>query len=111
MVTPNHLVGDLYNGSISNSIVGRQGNSNQLVVHRHDSASGMFWLGAYARQARGFRVFVPAFDILCKHVATSALHNSHEVSEQPKCYPGTRVVVLDHLVAWATALSYAYPVK
>jgi len=32
------------------------------------------------------------------------------VSEQPKCHPGTRVAILDHLIAWATALTYTYPI-
>ena len=38
------------------------------------------------------------------------MHNSGEVSDQPKCHPGTRVAILDHLIAWATALTYAYPI-
>ncbi|KDR84696.1 hypothetical protein GALMADRAFT_18773, partial [Galerina marginata CBS 339.88] len=39
-----------------------------------------------------------------------AMHNSVEVSE-PKCHPGTRVAILEYLVAWATALAYEYPIK
>jgi hypothetical protein len=45
-----------------------------------------------------------------KEVAANALHNSGEVSDQPKCHPGTRVAILDHLIAWAAALTYAYPI-
>ncbi|KDR76921.1 hypothetical protein GALMADRAFT_419203 [Galerina marginata CBS 339.88] len=40
----------------------------------------------------------------------SSLHNSEEVSDQPKCHPGTRVAILDHLIAWATALTFAFPI-
>jgi len=32
------------------------------------------------------------------------------VSDQPKCHPGTRVAILDHLINWATALAYTYPI-
>jgi len=45
-----------------------------------------------------------------QEVAANALHNSGEVSDQPKCHPGTRVAILDHLIAWATALTYMYPI-
>ena len=48
--------------------------------------------------------------MLKKEVAANALHNSGEVSDQPKCHPGTRVAILDHLIAWATALTYMYPI-
>ena len=50
------------------------------------------------------------FERLEKQVAANALHNSGEVSDQPKCHPGTRVAILDHLIAWATALTYTYPI-
>ncbi|KDR77579.1 hypothetical protein GALMADRAFT_407997 [Galerina marginata CBS 339.88] len=43
-------------------------------------------------------------------VAAGALHNSGEVSDQPKCHPGTRIAILEHLKAWATALKYIYPI-
>ena len=32
------------------------------------------------------------------------------MSDQPKCHPGTRVAILDHLIAWAAALAYTYPI-
>ena len=32
------------------------------------------------------------------------------MSDQPKCHPGTRVAILDHLIAWAAALTYTYPI-
>jgi len=51
-----------------------------------------------------------AFERLEKQVAANALHNSGEVSDQPKCHPGTRVAILDHLIAWAAALAYTYPI-
>ena len=50
------------------------------------------------------------FERLEKEVAANALHNSGEVSDQPKCHPGTRVAILDHLIAWAAALTYTYPI-
>ena len=50
------------------------------------------------------------FEYLQKQVAANALHNSGEVSDQPKCHPGTRVAILDHFIAWATALTYTYPI-
>ncbi|KDR84223.1 hypothetical protein GALMADRAFT_702712 [Galerina marginata CBS 339.88] len=50
------------------------------------------------------------FKDLCAQVPAGALHNSGEVSDQPKCHPGTRVAILEHLVAWAGALAYAYPI-
>ena len=50
------------------------------------------------------------FKLLKKEVAANALHNSGEVSDQPKCHPGTRVAILDHLIAWAAALTYTYPI-
>jgi len=50
------------------------------------------------------------FECLQKQVAANALHNSGEVSDQPKCHPGTRVAILDHFIAWATALTYTYPI-
>jgi hypothetical protein len=50
------------------------------------------------------------FKLLKKQVAANALHNSGEVSDQPKCHPGTRVAILDHLIAWAAALTYTYPI-
>jgi hypothetical protein len=43
-------------------------------------------------------------------VAANSLHNSGEVSDQPKCHPGTRVAILDYLIAWAAALAYTYPI-
>jgi hypothetical protein len=43
-------------------------------------------------------------------VAANALHNSGEVSDQPKCHPGTRVAILDHLIAWTAALAYTSPI-
>jgi len=50
------------------------------------------------------------FERLEKKVAANALHNSGGVSDQPKCHPGTRVAILDHLIAWAAALTYTYPI-
>ncbi|KDR84234.1 hypothetical protein GALMADRAFT_236917 [Galerina marginata CBS 339.88] len=50
------------------------------------------------------------FEMLGTHVATGAMHNSGEVSAQPKCHPGTRVAILDHLIAWATALTLTFPI-
>ena len=47
---------------------------------------------------------------LLKQVAANAFHNSGEVSDQPKCHPGTRVAIQEHLIAWATALTYTYPI-
>ena len=32
------------------------------------------------------------------------------MSDQPKCHPGTRVAILDHLIAWAAAVTYTYPI-
>ena len=45
-----------------------------------------------------------------KEVTANALHNSGEVSDQPKCHPGTRVAILDHIITWAAALTYTYPI-
>ena len=45
-----------------------------------------------------------------KEVAANALHNSGEVLDQPKCHPGTRVAILDHIIMWAAALTYMYPI-
>ena len=51
------------------------------------------------------------FEGLQKQVAANALHNSGEVSHQlPKCHPGTRVAILNHLIAWALALTHTYPI-
>ncbi|KAF8883167.1 hypothetical protein CPB84DRAFT_1750722 [Gymnopilus junonius] len=51
------------------------------------------------------------FQLLCDRVTASALHTSGEVSEQPKCHPGTRVAILNELNSWGAALVYEYPVK
>ncbi|KDR79890.1 hypothetical protein GALMADRAFT_136473 [Galerina marginata CBS 339.88] len=55
---------------------------------------------------------ISGFKDLCARVSSSAgaFHNSGEVSDQPKCHPGTRIAILDHLLAWAAALTYAYPI-
>ena len=58
----------------------------------------------------GADVTSAGFERLEKEVAANALHNSGEVSDQPKCHPGTRVAILDHLIAWAAALTYTYPI-
>ncbi|KDR84242.1 hypothetical protein GALMADRAFT_1340475 [Galerina marginata CBS 339.88] len=50
------------------------------------------------------------FETLEKYVTPGALHNSGEVSEQPKCHPGTRVAILEYLEAWGRALTYIYPI-
>ncbi|KDR72397.1 hypothetical protein GALMADRAFT_126549 [Galerina marginata CBS 339.88] len=50
------------------------------------------------------------FEKLGKQVAVGALHNSAEVSDQPKCQPGTRVAILENLEAWAAAVTYKHPI-
>ncbi|KDR84402.1 hypothetical protein GALMADRAFT_237253 [Galerina marginata CBS 339.88] len=50
------------------------------------------------------------FERLEKQVAANALHNSGEVSARPNCHPGTRIAILDYLIAWATALTYPHPI-
>ncbi|KAF8985585.1 hypothetical protein BDQ17DRAFT_1393750 [Cyathus striatus] len=40
------------------------------------------------------------FNILQKHIATSALHNSKESFDQPKCHPHTRERVQQEIVDW-----------
>ncbi|KAF8914413.1 hypothetical protein CPB84DRAFT_1841119 [Gymnopilus junonius] len=83
--------GDTYGGPIHGSTVGGEGNTNVINnIHNHG-------LG-------------PVFDRICSYVAANAYHNSGEVSAQPKCHPGTRVAILDHIISWATALTYTYPI-
>ncbi|KDR73130.1 hypothetical protein GALMADRAFT_251694 [Galerina marginata CBS 339.88] len=50
------------------------------------------------------------FRQLKDHVAEGALHNSGEVSDHPKCHPGTRTAILEHLETWTRALTYIYPI-
>ncbi|KDR67515.1 hypothetical protein GALMADRAFT_258135 [Galerina marginata CBS 339.88] len=52
----------------------------------------------------------PGFERLEKQVAAEALHNSGEVSDQPKCHPGTRVAILEYLETWAMAIIFTYPI-
>lgn len=42
-----------------------------------------------------------AFDLLYKATAYSALHNSGERFDPPRCHPNTRVAVLDRIMTWA----------
>ncbi|PPQ67940.1 hypothetical protein CVT26_005820 [Gymnopilus dilepis] len=81
--------GDNYDGPMNSSIIGGRENFNQINVHNHG-------LGL-------------VFDRFCTFVAANAMHNSIEISEQPKCHPGTRIAILDYLNAIAEELSYTYP--
>ncbi|KIM35380.1 hypothetical protein M413DRAFT_449767 [Hebeloma cylindrosporum] len=42
-----------------------------------------------------------AFDLLYNATAYSALHNSGERFDPPRCHPNTRVAVLDRIMIWA----------
>ncbi|KAJ6531523.1 hypothetical protein DFH09DRAFT_139072 [Mycena vulgaris] len=41
-------------------------------------------------------------DLLYRHVAMEALHNSGERFEEPACHPGTRTAILEQLGSWST---------
>ncbi|KDR84243.1 hypothetical protein GALMADRAFT_236936 [Galerina marginata CBS 339.88] len=84
-------------------------NSNVLVA---GGAVNHFAAGATANYVSGDSVerCEHGFRRLEEHVIAGALHNSGEVSDQPKCHPGTRVAILRHLQAWAAALTYMYPI-
>ncbi|KAF8914396.1 hypothetical protein CPB84DRAFT_1841105 [Gymnopilus junonius] len=88
--TPNLNERDILTGDINGSIVGGQGNTNQINIYSHG--------------------FGPVFDRLCRHVASNASFNSAEVAAQPKCHEGTRIAILDHLTSWAAASSYHYSI-
>lgn len=49
--------------------------------------------------------------LLQERVVTSALHDSGEVNDLPKCHPNTRVTILENLFTWASALTYAHAVQ
>ncbi|KDR76919.1 hypothetical protein GALMADRAFT_419273 [Galerina marginata CBS 339.88] len=66
--------------------------------------------GDYIVHAGGSKNALAFEQFVEDHVVAGALHNSEEVSDQPKCHPGTRVAILDHLIAWATALTIAIPI-
>ncbi|KAJ6551006.1 hypothetical protein DFH09DRAFT_988569, partial [Mycena vulgaris] len=44
-------------------------------------------------------------DLLYRHVAMEALHNSGERFEEPACHPGTRAAILEQLGLWSTDTS------
>ncbi|KAJ6531474.1 hypothetical protein DFH09DRAFT_1044486 [Mycena vulgaris] len=44
-------------------------------------------------------------DLLYRHVAMEALHNSGERFEEPACHPGTRTAMLEQLDFWSTDTS------
>ncbi|KAJ6531501.1 hypothetical protein DFH09DRAFT_1044504 [Mycena vulgaris] len=44
-------------------------------------------------------------DLLYRHVAMEALHNSGERFEEPACHPGTRTAILKQLGSWSTDTS------
>ncbi|KAJ6527341.1 hypothetical protein DFH09DRAFT_163552 [Mycena vulgaris] len=44
-------------------------------------------------------------DLLYRHVAMEALHNSGERFEEPACHPGTRTAILEQLGSWSTDTS------
>ncbi|KAF8813230.1 hypothetical protein BYT27DRAFT_6380376 [Phlegmacium glaucopus] len=39
-------------------------------------------------------------DVLCKHIAPGAFHNSDERYDPPKCHPQTRVAVIQAIIDW-----------
>ncbi|KAF9548272.1 hypothetical protein CPC08DRAFT_596359, partial [Agrocybe pediades] len=39
---------------------------------------------------------------LLEHVATAALHDSVHVVDPPKCYPNTRVAIIQGIIDWAS---------
>ncbi|KAF8800990.1 hypothetical protein BYT27DRAFT_7311356 [Phlegmacium glaucopus] len=43
-------------------------------------------------------------DLLASYIAPSALHNSAERYNPPKCHPSTRVAVLQHIMTWINDL-------
>ncbi|KAF8886251.1 hypothetical protein CPB84DRAFT_1749997 [Gymnopilus junonius] len=84
--TPATDGGDIYNGDqLHHGIFGGKNNVN--VVNNNTTTGG-------GPGSSGF-------GDLYKHIAVNALHNSDEVSDQPKCHPGTREAVLDQLFTWA----------
>ncbi|KAJ6488323.1 hypothetical protein DFH09DRAFT_1003898 [Mycena vulgaris] len=44
-------------------------------------------------------------DVLYRHVAMEALHNSGDRFEEPACHPGTRTAILEKLGLWSTDTS------
>ncbi|KAF8154485.1 hypothetical protein B0H34DRAFT_524845 [Crassisporium funariophilum] len=50
------------------------------------------------------------FDVLSKHIAASAFHNSGDSFEKPKCHPNTRVAILKRITDWVEDLEREHPI-
>jgi len=46
--------------------------------------------------------FAGGFDRLLEFVAPNALHDSGHVVDPPKCYPGTRVAIIQTIIGWVS---------
>ena len=85
----------MFNNS-HNVVIG--GGTFNLTQHR---ASGKFFLEY--ELVRDFDDIFVAFVQLRGTIADGAMHNSGERFDPPKCYPGTRVAILETLLNWIIA--------
>ncbi|PPQ81731.1 LOW QUALITY PROTEIN: hypothetical protein CVT26_007855 [Gymnopilus dilepis] len=101
--------GDKYEKArFKGSIVGGRDNINVLKINNFSNVVS-------ARCALSSVFLPPGTDSgrvnwVDRHVAANAAFDSGEVSDQPKCHEGTRIAILDHLMTWATALTYTYSI-
>ncbi|PPR05482.1 hypothetical protein CVT26_009049 [Gymnopilus dilepis] len=87
--------GDLYTAQIDHSIVGGRGNINSVqIINNGNRPPG-----------------IDGFQVLYENISRDAMHNSGEVSDQPKCHPGTREAIMKYLLQWASDLKSFCPIE
>ncbi|KAJ6488332.1 hypothetical protein DFH09DRAFT_1377670 [Mycena vulgaris] len=77
------------------NIFGTSGSGSSNISNTFNSVGGDF-VTSYGESG---------IDLLYRHVAMEALHNSGERFEEPACHPGTRTAILEQLDLWSTDTS------
>ncbi|KAJ7136414.1 hypothetical protein C8R43DRAFT_1132563 [Mycena crocata] len=78
------------------------GDMTQLNVTSYGESGVSPTFASNVEEAINLIIITIGMDLLYRHVATEALHDSGERFPEPACHPGTRIDILRKLQAWST---------